>query len=246
MKKTLPILIALPLTQVSFADLIWSEDFEKFEVAQALVQPSATANPEGTDAPAEPTQPVGPWSGAGAGSYKVRNTGTPFGADNKWLQMQGFGDAWTFVNNKQKGLPLATLSFDFYAESEGCKDGWVRVTLNGDKENLAYVDINQNGNLILGQALAKDTALHFDIVVNMTDATVEYSDTSLDSKAVDVWVNGVRLIQSLATSEGSTLLEGFGIWVNNGGTVDAPVDSFNADNFALRDEAFVATADEKH
>ncbi|QDS98481.1 PEP-CTERM sorting domain-containing protein [Adhaeretor mobilis] len=197
----------------SQAALIYDEDFEGASVGDNA----------GSLTPA--------WTGGAASSHSVQDAGDPFGASNQYLRMNGFGNPWTFGNGPaQTPSTIATMSFDFYADTTAASDGFLRAGLSRSGDAIFYD--------ILPSTVGNDAVVHFDIVGNVSGSAVNYNGGSLADGQFDVWIDGVKDV------DGGNLLssgnfDGFYIWVNNGGTVDAPVDAFFIDNAQYRDEAFV-------
>lgn len=228
MKRALQITVCAVASQVAFGGLIWNEDFEGKTVGIGVND--AEFGPE--------------WAGGGQSSYRVRDGGTPFGASNKYLQLQAFGSPWTFVQANiaphiQPAMDVATFSFDFYAPSAFRKDGYLRTGLGRVTQNAMLVDINNSTDLNIPADLGEDTVIHFDMVANVSGAAATYDiGGTIADGTYDVWVDGTKVKDGLSLiGSGAGGIDSFVLWMNNKGTVDSPVDSMYVDNLEFYDSA---------
>lgn len=221
------IAIAICLAAGSHAAEIWSEDFEGAVVDNSLRDLGS------------------PWGG-GAGSYHVLSNGDRFGSNNQYLRLNAFGTPWTFVNNVQPASGVATVSFDFFADSATRNDSFLRLAVSRATANAAFVDINSaEDSLLLGTNISEDNALRFDIVANVSGSSVTANNGhTIATDEVHVFVDGMLAHSEAVLANGAGNVDGFGLWINNGDTVDSPVDALFVDNFSYHDMAVVTVVPE--
>lgn len=203
----------MALNQGVFATLSFMDTFESYDANLTL--------PDQT-----------PWVDTFGTTVRDNNTASPFGGiDNQWLEItkvygenapnQTIYESWNFPDLTAPDSALVTLSFDVLFDSS-LFTGPFTINMRGDRGIVNKLNILGAGrwpqiDLQLGDDLAWNTALHFDIIMNMTGSTVNYNGTTVADHASDVWVDGNNIVNDDimnvgGVDEGTKIVE-VGLWM---------------------------------
>lgn len=214
MKKTMIMLACFAVAgQAAFAGIVYNQDYEGLSVGTIG---SATG-----------------LGGGGVNNYIVRSdeTGTPFGAGNKWLQLKAQGNPWTYAKKDTAGSSTAMLSFDLYKDG-AAGDSWLRAGLSRTSNDMRYMD---TGSGTANVTLPSGTVTHFDIVGNITGATLDNGlGGSIAGGYFDIFQNGGLVAHLPANASSSGNLDGFVLWMNSGGAVSDPRETMAIDNLVYQ------------
>ncbi|QBG45932.1 hypothetical protein EGM51_00340 [Verrucomicrobia bacterium S94] len=153
-------------------------------------------------------------------------------------------DGWSFATLDMPDAAVMTISFDAYFDTADFGDGYMRMSMNGDLGNVNRLDFGKNWDMRKGTDFSMDKVQHFDVVMNLSGATVNYNGTSIAHDSFAVWVDGAQAGPASGTagsggeypmdqsgSENNTLITKVGFWVNAA--------AVQLDNIEVRDEAYV-------
>ncbi|WP_309400778.1 hypothetical protein [Cerasicoccus maritimus] len=218
MKKLLPILVLTGLTGLSAQTVYFSDNFESDTVG---------STPSG-------------WTNTSPGKTIVQDTGSPFGANNKYVELidSTTGGQLNFSETTNELEGIASLfSFDYYEPT----------SIYTDTMNFGYgaSDINSSGPAVLSigegsikgiSAYSMDTDVRIFLYVNDTAENTFYSigdntNVSLAASTYNLWVYDYTSdTYSQIISDGtvgSNNVERFGFRVFNAATQQAYIDNVN-------------------
>lgn len=239
-RSTIFVFSTLGFAATSQAAVLFNDDFESYAPDTTI---SANANQ---------------WVNAsGLASYRtVRDSPTPFGASNQYLQLADVGSSATtgdgqFIRLQSKEITgasgaVTTLSFDFYEPSTGGNGnmivGYSRLggDLNSAGRRLSF-NLN-NGNVTgltttVSNTYSLDTSYTIFIIFNDTAAAVSYLGGTLDATSADVWLEEFGSGTYVKAGTISAFNDQTASYRVGFRTFAAPVQEMWVDNFVLQEGA---------
>lgn len=169
------------------------------------------------------------WNG-NAGDYGVVAGGALFTTNHFELTVPDTN--FNFANRDEGVRAIMTFSGDFVdlgTTSGTIADAGVRLAFRHQTGGSTFFDL-------LSSTVPDNTIVHYDYVMNNTNAAVTFEDgvTTIAANTVELWLNGA-MVGSKATANGNPAI-GFGLWSRR------PESAFLADNLEIRDTAFFVAA----